>query len=1064
MSDAIPNAAGPKPRNRYVPAIGPKLKRLFHVVLAMAALLGANSAYLAAISFIEFLNKQTYQDYFYQVQFIIHLALGLLLIVPFVIFGMIHMVTSWNRKNRRAVKMGYALFAVCLGVLITGLLLMRIAGFFELRQATTRATVYWLHVGLPLVGCWFYWLHRLVGQKIKWRVGAVYGSVLAASVLVMVVLQSQDPRKWNQIGPKDGVKYFQPSLARTATGNFIPADTLLMDSYCLKCHEESYNGWFHSAHHFSSFNNPAYLASVRETREVAMKRTNTVQASRWCAGCHDPVPFFSGAFDDPKFDDVNHGTAQAGITCTVCHAITNVNSTRGNGDFTIEEPIHYPFAKSENSILQWVNNTLVKAKPEFHKKTFLKPFHKTAEFCSTCHKVHLPKDVTDYKDFLRGQNHYDSYLLSGVSGHGARSFYYPPEAVSNCSGCHMPLLPAKQDFAAKLFPGATEPSVHNHVFPAANASIAWLKGGEEAQKAHEEFLKAKTRIDIFALREGGTVDGKLLAPIRPTLPLLKPSQEYLLETVVRTLKVGHPLTQGTVDSNELWVDLSVKHGDQVIGRNGALDEKGEVDRYAHFLNVFMLSRNGERINRRNPQDIFTPLYNHQVPPGAGQVVHYGFRLPPDAREPITIEAKLQYRKFDHEYMTFVISKRREGDNPIRGYEPGKDYINNLPIVTLCADKVTIGVEGGVEVTPPPPAPTPPPAPAPAAPAVAGTQAPAPTGAAAPAVGKDGKPAPPAEFPMWQRWNDYGIGLLLEGAPPGSRSLSRGELLQAEEIFTAVEKMGRWDGALNLARVYVEEGRLDEAVDALKRAAEHTDPKKPLWTMAWLNGRVNLQQGHILEAEKDFRSVVENTCVSDELRKKGFDFSLDIEVINLLGLTVFEKAKKETDPIAKKALLQEAADIYQRTLKIDSEDVDAHYNLKLLYGQLGNKEKSAEHQALHLKYKPDDNVGDAIRNGRQRYPWADEASNALVIYKLQRPGAPGLPSKAANAAAPVGAERSTKTDGDSEPTATSQASDESERTSPADGSPVKSAAAQSVAKRNEVSFNSSIDAVEVVHGE
>ena len=28
-----------------------------------------------------------------------------------------------------------------------------------------------------------------------------------------------------------------------------------------------------------------------------------VQGSRFCAGCHDPVPFFSGAFDDPKFDD-----------------------------------------------------------------------------------------------------------------------------------------------------------------------------------------------------------------------------------------------------------------------------------------------------------------------------------------------------------------------------------------------------------------------------------------------------------------------------------------------------------------------------------------------------------------------------------------------------------------------------------------------------------------------------------------------------------------------------------------------------------------------------------------
>ena len=60
------------------------------------------------------------------------------------------------------------------------------------------------------------------------------------------------------------------------------------------------------------------------------------------------MPFFSGEFDDPNYDDVNNPTSQAGITCTVCHAITNVNSTRGNADYTIEEPQHYPFASSDN--------------------------------------------------------------------------------------------------------------------------------------------------------------------------------------------------------------------------------------------------------------------------------------------------------------------------------------------------------------------------------------------------------------------------------------------------------------------------------------------------------------------------------------------------------------------------------------------------------------------------------------------------------------------------------------------------------------------------------------------
>jgi len=73
-----------------------------------------------------------------------------------------------------------------------------------------------------------------------------------------------------------------------------------------------------------------------------------------------------------------------------------------------------------------VNNQLVKAKPEFHKKTFLKPLHKSAEFCSTCHKVSIPKELNGYKDFLRGQNHYDTFLLSGVSGSNARSFTIRP--------------------------------------------------------------------------------------------------------------------------------------------------------------------------------------------------------------------------------------------------------------------------------------------------------------------------------------------------------------------------------------------------------------------------------------------------------------------------------------------------------------------------------------------------------------------------------------------------------------------------------------------------------------
>lgn len=954
-----PERPAPVEKKKYVKAIGPRLRVLLYVVFGFVALLAANSLYLGSITFLEYSTGKTYQDLFYLYMFALHLALGILLIVPYLIFGIIHLLNTRNRKNKRAIYVGYALFFAGIGVLLSGAFLTRVEGFDLVGMIPfqrSRQVVYWLHVLLPLGTIWLYCLHRLAGPKIKWNVGIAYGAAVAAIVALMVAARYQDPRQWYAKGSVEGKKYFEPSLASTVTGDFIPARTLMMNDYCLKCHEDSYKGWFHSSHRFSSFNNPMYLQSVKETREVSLKRDGNVKASRWCAGCHDPVPFFSGKFDDPNYDIAKDSTAHAGITCTVCHAITNCNSTKGNADYVIEEPLHYPFAYSDNSLLQFVNNQLVKAKPEFHKKTFLKPFHKTAEFCSTCHKVHLPYALNHYKEFLRGQNHYDSYLLSGVSGHGARSFYYPDKATTNCSGCHMPLKVAGNDFGAKFFDGAKEKSVHNHIFPGANTGLAWLIESEEAMKAHQEFMKAKTRVDIFGIKVGGDISDPLVAPLRPQSLVLKPGQTYLFETVVRTLKVGHHLTQGTVDSNELWVEMIASADGKVIGRSGALDPKGEVDRYSHFINVFMLDRDGNRINRRNPQDIFVPLYNKQVPPGAGQVVHYKLQVPDWVNSPITLELKLQYRKFDQEYMDFAIRKHKEVEPPIRGHIPGEEdkYGNPLPISTLASDKIVLAVEGGPEV----------------------------------------EEQPKSEIPPWQRWNDYGIGLFLEGGPDRG-----GEFRQAIEAFAEVEKLGRYDGPLNAARVLFREGRLEEATEAIDRALRHDNPPAPTWTAAWFLGLIKRQQGKLDEAIEDFRSIVDKDRRTKEMIDRGFDFSLDYEVQNELGATYFDRAKRATGPDRadeRKQFLELALERYKITDSLDPENVNAHFNMALLYDQLGQPELAQQHRASHQRYKLDENArDDAIAAARKKYPAADAAMEIIVRYDLRRPGAPGLAESESN---------------------------------------------------------------------
>lgn len=1025
----------------YEPALGPKLRALLFLVFVSFAVLGATGVYLLAVHGLEWIFKKVYESPFSLWMLIVHLGVGVVILVPFLVFGVTHWATARKRRNRRAVRLGLGLFWMGIVVCVTGLALIQLFDQFQLpSDSLVRQAMWWLHLVSPIAAVVLYILHRQAGPAIQWKYSKAWGVGVGLFVAGMAVMHLQDPRKWNEVGPREGEQYFRPAETRTATGNFIPADVLMMDSYCLKCHADVYQGWFHSAHHFSSFNNPAYLFSVRNTRKVSMERDGTPRASRWCAGCHDPVPFLSGKFDDPHYDDVNDPTANAGITCTVCHAMTHINSTVGNGAYTLENPVHYPGAQSENPFMQWLNNQLIKAKPDLHKKTFLKDFHRSAEFCSTCHKVSIPMPVTDYKDFLRGQNHYDTYRLSGVSGHGARSFYYPAEAKTRCAECHMPLLPSN-DRGSGLFDDSGQRKVHDHLFPGGNTGLPFLaslqprnrehvEGLQRTIQAQADFLRGtdpegkdrKVRIDLFGIKEGGSVDGRLIAPLRPELPQLEKGKSYLVEVVIRTVNLGHPFTQGTVDSNEVWVDFEARSGNRILGRSGGMTgpDMGRVDDWAHYLNVLMLSRHGERVNRRNPEDIFTPLYDHQIPPGAAQVVHYKLLMPEDdLKDPVELRVRVRYRKFDFEYMSLV--------------HGGDDKVPPLPIVDLCEDRVVLPVAGGK-----------------------------------PVVRNQTSPIKPA----WQRWNDYGIGLYLEGGV----GQKRGELARAEEAFELLVKhpdpAAHAHGYVNLARVYKDTSRLDKAALALNQARA-CDPPAPWWTVAWLTGQVNLLNGHFDEAIASFEQVLDP---ARQPRERKFDFTIDDEVINDLGRALSTRSQLEKADLGERdRFLLQAIRWFERTLELDSENVDAHYQLYQAYARMSEgrwkagpaaaEESELEtlantltdskqpvptrletasrmvagidrmgarpqernhpklalltllltpcrtafqqtedqdlraamavvlsriHRELHALYVPDANArGRAVAAYRKDHPAADHASQAVVTYDLNRPGAPGL---------------------------------------------------------------------------
>ena len=114
-------------RKKYVRAVGPRLRWLLYFIFGLFAVLGANSVYLGSITFLEWWKADpatTYQNWFYMVMFGGHLALGLVLVLPVIVFGIVHMRNSHDRPNRRAVRVGYALFAVSLILLFTGVALI----------------------------------------------------------------------------------------------------------------------------------------------------------------------------------------------------------------------------------------------------------------------------------------------------------------------------------------------------------------------------------------------------------------------------------------------------------------------------------------------------------------------------------------------------------------------------------------------------------------------------------------------------------------------------------------------------------------------------------------------------------------------------------------------------------------------------------------------------------------------------------------------------------------------------------------------------------------------------
>src|SRR6266850_7974687 len=721
-------------------------------------------------------------------------------------------------------------------------------------------------------------------------------------------------------GPKSP---FFPSSAQTNVGGIIPSNFFMDSEACGGCHRDIYEQWNSSMHHFALMNNQFYRKSIEYMQSVV-----GTGPSKWCAGCHDHALFFNGRFGIPIKQQIDDPESHAGLACTSCHSISHVDSTMGNGGFTIEYPPLHNLATSKNRPVRLLAEFLTYLDPEPHKKTFMKPFMRedAAEFCSTCHKVHLDVPVNNYRWF-RGFNDYDNWQASGF-GEGARSFYYPPKA-QKCLDCHMPLVPSKD-------PGNHGGEVHSHRFPGANMAVTTANRDHAQMGAVERFLKSGfITVDIFAvspvdekasqtamvrrsgegpqLMTGSAVGeeaeqsgnvvirevGKLTAPIDRAGAAIQPGSTARVDVVVRTRKIGHFFPGGTLDSFDIWLELQAKDAEgKVIYWSGRVEDegKGPVEPGAHFYRAYQLDGEGNPINKRNAWQARSVLYVRAIQPGAADVAHYRVRIPKDAKGPITLSAKLNYRKFSHFYTQFAYAGQ-----PKPGQEAlvTKDY--NSQEYTFDKANIPANVSGQIKGEIP--------------------NVPIIVLAEAATQLKLGVPqwAPKVVKMDRERWNDWGIGLLLQG-----------DLKGAEYAFNKVTEAepGYADGWLNVARALIQEGETDAAKPYIKKALE-TNPKL---------GRIYYFKALIEKADGDYDAALVSLRTTESM------YPRDRVVLNQIARILFLKRE-----------YAEAIKVLDRVCLVDPEDVQMHYTAMLCYRGLNDAAKAAREEALFRRFKVEESA-------------------------------------------------------------------------------------------------------------
>lgn len=446
-----------------------------------------------------------------------------------------------------------------------------------------------------------------------------------------------------------GADPFAPARLSTPNQELVPERFLAKAQGCAYegCHTDIGKQWALSGHRHSR--NPFV-----EKGMAALAAEKGVAATRYCAGCHDPIALAAGEVQATGAPTT--GVDNEGVSCLVCHAAAHVDAKPGNASLALgATPIFFERNIDKSAYLMVVLY-LEDHKRELDRRGVIDD----VALCESCHHHEVPGELNPHRPTIT------SRVAEWRESPFARA--ENAEDRRDCRSCHMPPTPESYQ--------STE--IAGHRFLSSNTALPAIYSGDAAYDAYAarnfrgvqqaKFTHAEN-LEWTQARLGAGIVELTLAPATDA-----PPGGFAFTATVANRGVGHGWPAGIPDLVDVWLQFEARDGGgDVVWSSGVPDARGRVPDDAYRFGEDWFDDQGNRLTHHETWKLAEIRNERRIASGARDVARFDLPVPMGDAGPITIEARLRHRRFRRDFIDWVLGPAVE-----------------LPITDLAHAALTLG--------------------------------------------------------------------------------------------------------------------------------------------------------------------------------------------------------------------------------------------------------------------------------------------------------------------------------------------------------------------------------------